>query len=520
MAGFAPPGSPPPVNPQFDPLGSPPPPQGPYPFQVTYPTPGIPPAVAARQRQDAKKDEQRKFGRQLTSAIKAVSPSGAPAQPGQGAQRQTQTPAPQYPGVPQEDAPTTPVAQEQVPAFKAAEYKPPNRALEYLALGIGLLFPGAPIARMAAGLLGGLEQGAEKSYQRREGQAEQQYQVQSQQAQADARNQAAKRAAEIADAQRKAANQQVLYAQGQQYRAAGLDPTGKPIPLPPQLAAPMPRTAGNTDYFKRESALASFYSQMGAYDVAKEHQALAADYQRAAVSDATNARQILLEAQREAARWQQTLQTEHHQDLLHADTEAHADARHYSSEAAANARHADAMAVEGARLQREDIRLALEEGRAVQADATRRAVLRDQSLTAGADYSKLVGQLTMGKPLLDGNGAPRLDSVGQPMYGPATVSGPLKAVVAQLNKQIARSTNPAAFADALVNRTPNLTPQMREMILSYGRYQDLIRRSQGNPIMPPPPTAASGGQPKTKINPANGKTYYLHSDQNYYPTPP
>lgn len=35
------------------------------------------------------------------------------------------------------------------------------------------------------------------------------------------------------------------------------------------------------------------------------------------------------------------------------------------------------------------------------------------------------------------------------------------------------------------------------------------------------PPAGAGGLPPTKVNPANGKTYYLHpSDGNYYLTPP
>lgn len=33
------------------------------------------------------------------------------------------------------------------------------------------------------------------------------------------------------------------------------------------------------------------------------------------------------------------------------------------------------------------------------------------------------------------------------------------------------------------------------------------------------PVSSGGAQPKTKVNPANGKTYYLHSDGNYYLSP-
>lgn len=39
------------------------------------------------------------------------------------------------------------------------------------------------------------------------------------------------------------------------------------------------------------------------------------------------------------------------------------------------------------------------------------------------------------------------------------------------------------------------------------------------PSAAPAAAASSSALPKTKVNPANGKTYYLHSDQNYYPTP-
>ena len=56
--------------------------------------------------------------------------------------------------------------------------------------------------------------------------------------------------------------------------------------------------------------------------------------------------------------------------------------------------------------------------------------------------------------------------------------------------------------------------------------QDIVNKLKTGlgPVTPaagttPPPTATSGVLPATKINPANQKTYYLHSDNNYYPTP-
>src|SRR5271165_4336403 len=206
------------VGQQFDPLGFPPPPPGPYPFPTPLPGypgtgQGVPPAVAARQRADAKKDEKRKIGSDLLASATAPGsnyPQIAGLTTSVGHDLKTAPPpngqppppqAPQYPGPPQEALPQTPPAQEQVPPFTPAQYKAPNKGLEYLALGISLLFPGAPIARLAAGFAGGLSQGAEQGYQRKEHQAEEQYKVTQEQARVQAGNQDARRAAEIEAAQ-------------------------------------------------------------------------------------------------------------------------------------------------------------------------------------------------------------------------------------------------------------------------------------------------------------------------------
>jgi hypothetical protein len=71
-----------------------------------------------------------------------------------------------------------------------------------------LLFPGAPIARMAAALAGGLQQGAEQKFQRNEKVPEQQYKVAQDKAQPECQNAQARYGAASDEAKRAFVNRQ------------------------------------------------------------------------------------------------------------------------------------------------------------------------------------------------------------------------------------------------------------------------------------------------------------------------
>lgn len=133
---------------------------------------------------------------------------------------------------PQVTLPPPPAPQTAVP-FTPATYKPPNRGLEYLAMGVALLFPGAPIAKAAAGLLQGLNQGAQTGYERNEQAAEQKYQTQEQQAEVAHQNAVDAYTYGVQKAQVNAQNLAAVEQQRAQLAAQGINwVTGKPFVYP------------------------------------------------------------------------------------------------------------------------------------------------------------------------------------------------------------------------------------------------------------------------------------------------
>src|ERR1700692_251342 len=353
-----------------------------------------------------------------------------------------------------------PANRESVPPFTPAQYKAPNKGLEYLALGIGLLFPGAPISRLAAGFAGGLGEGAQQSYQRREQQAEQQYKTTQAQALADSQNAEAERTAKI-EAQKVAfENAKMLYEQHQQVRAGGIDPkTGRPFVVPPGLQRVLPpgqnRAATAGDYANHEAQLAQFYTSVGATDIAKQHMTAAQDYHKQVIDDANNARALAI-----------AMYSQQNQNARETSRENAAAGREASREDAADARDAR--------------RLAHEDARALMADGTKRSALQEQSLKAGQEFYTAWAKAL--KAPLDSNGNPRVNADGTPL--PAIISPQMAQTLSKMFSMIDRDSDPGGTAQHYASSAPNLKPEEKELILARGRAADPTRRAKGLPILP------------------------------------
>lgn len=148
----------------------------------TVPPPnGIPPAVAARTRRDEKRDAQRKIGAQVMDQAgqqPPVAPSTPPGPIPVSATNAVASIDPNNPYEAQAIAAQQAALNAPTPQYQQPQYVPPAKGLEYLALGLTALFPGAPISRMAAGFAQGLQQRADTRYDRATQEAQQKYNAQ------------------------------------------------------------------------------------------------------------------------------------------------------------------------------------------------------------------------------------------------------------------------------------------------------------------------------------------------------
>lgn len=486
FTGFAPPQPQLPPQPGgFDPLGGPP-----------LPPPGVPPAVAARQRKDAKKDEKRKIGGQVLSAVAQATgqqPTPPPSQP--APPRGTPAANSTSDAAPQEAAPPP------VPAFTPAQYKAPNKGLEYLALGIGLLFPGAPIARAAAGFAQGLQTGAERKYERGEQQAEQTYQ-----GQLEARRGTMEQQKVAFD------NAVTQYQARQDLRSRGIDPaTNQPFVLPPQLQRILPpgqnRQPGAEDYFRHETQLANFYDSVGAAAIAKDHRTFAADYQRQAIDNANNARALAVATANQNRQDQRQQNQFAHSEYIQQTGEAHSDALQQ-----AGFTHSDLL---------QQRTFAHQDAKAILGDPAKQGAVRDEALRASSTFRADWIKATKPGDTLDKNGDPL------PNPKPAAISGALVPALGKIFSQIDRDTDPASAAEYYAKSVPNQTA--KQLIIQRGLAADLNRRAQGLPVLPhafaPVKEARQSptqGLPATRPDPRDpsGKTMlHLHNDGKYYPEP-
>jgi hypothetical protein len=131
--------------------------------------------------------------------------------------------------------------------MQQAQYHAPKPGMEYLAAGLALLFPGAPIARLATQFIAGSQQGAQQRYER-------------EQKQDDTANQ----------------NATAQYQYKQALIQRGIDPkTNKPFVLPPAMQK-MADEALNPkapleQVLAAQRALAGYYGSIGATEPAKEY---------------------------------------------------------------------------------------------------------------------------------------------------------------------------------------------------------------------------------------------------------
>jgi hypothetical protein len=419
--------------------------------------PPVPPPTA-EQRKNQKTDVKRKEGTALRQAAGVAKP--AP-------QNSTSDAIPQMAAPP-------PATSETSPTFTPAQYKAPNKGLEYLALGIGMLFPGAPIAKLAAGFAGGLNQGAQQGYERNEQQAEQKYKVASEDARTKAVNDQAARQAILDKQNTDFQNARLTYElQTKPMRENGIDPkTNKPFVVPPQLAAPLPPVASAAQRYQRENQLAAFYQSVGATNQADAHAAAAKGYaedaraattaaaamQRTALTINAANQRFILGQQGENSRLEERLGTE---VALHNDTEYNTNMR---------------FAVEQRDKLRKDV---VAQSRAVSeaSAATGKFAQTWRSLTAEPVYKK------------DSTGNIVKDSNGQPVIEKsAPISDPkMKAALVQQFKAIDKSQDPADLANWLAGKLgdpsdPSVSAA-QQLIIERGNVANLNAMAGGRLIV-------------------------------------
>jgi len=441
------------------------------------------PADLARQRHNQKRDDKRKAG---TLALRTVQQQ-APVAAGGGLQTPSKPPPPPNPQAqpaplaaapsaqpippiqkpPELQPPAAPLPHENTATFTPTQYQPPKKGLEYLALGLGVLFPGAPIAKAAAGFAQGLNQGAQQNYDRREQQDQQQYASQKENIQVDLANQQQNYKAAQDAAQIKFTNDQARYQQQNELRAQGIGPDGKPLPFPPvESLLPKGQPPSNDGYAQAYRQLATRAQQMGATTIAQNFATQAEDYNKRALDDANNVRAL------EIASY-----TQNHQD-------ARENLRLSTEVGLAQTRERNENA-------REEYRVAHEDARAIRGDANRLAGLQDEATRSSISFRQnwikalkpVLAHDADGHPIYqkDAQGNPVFDSTGkpQPVMMPTLSAASAKALPTIFPK-IDRDPNPQARAEWYAEQIPDQTA--KELLLERGRASTLNLRSQGYAI--------------------------------------
>jgi hypothetical protein len=386
------------------------------------------------------------------------------------------------------------VPQYVTPQLQQPQYQGPKKGLEYLALGLGLLFPGAPIGRLAAGFAGGLNQGAQQKYQRQEQQATEQNQQARDTAQANFEN------------------AKMQYEAAQQLRNQGIDPkTQKPFVLPPDLQRILPpgsnRQPTAQDYMLHEQKLAQFYSGLGASGPAQQHAAAAEDYNRQIVDDNNNARALAV------------AELNYQRDLQVAGIHEEGMERRIGERISG--------ALSG--LRAEGIATPIE-----------RQHLREQAAT---DSAKWMHAYTAAITPPTKNGAPvwveARDAQGNVIYqtkpgtqpgdddyyvkDPATgkpmpvmrqaapaINAGLKAQMAKIITNIDRSPDPIGAAQYYASSIDN--PAAVQLLLDRGNMDDVNRRAQGGGTVTKPFQAPEVSPPKTNTKTATAQAKHAGSE--------
>ena len=463
-------------------------------------------ADAARKRKDTKKDEATKVGRKVLNATQGQGPT-PPANP-----LATALPPPPVQKAAVEGAPIDPTTgkpmaapQERNVNFTPAQYKPPNKGLEYAALALTLLFPGAPIGRAAAGFVQGLNKGSEQAYQRKEQEAEQKYKVDQANASNEYKNAVAKYGVASDEAKRAFVNAQAQVGvdnataedkwkaqiadikRRQDLWQQGMDANGKPIPPPPAFAKPLPPGAPAGAYGARENALAEWYGQRGMTGPAQTHATNASEYEKQVDEQRKFVQQMQLTDIRAA-----------NSERLTEIREAHSDAR----------------------------MLAVEQSRELATDARERDRYRTDANRAYSSAQSDLLKLTKPTQKID----PDTNQPVQGAYIPPRLDKPGVAAIqkqlANIRNEAAKGGDPSSYARYLSSQD-GVTPEIGQVLNDYGTAFDLQMRSRGR--VPPDlgeeyyakilgkKPGANDTHPKMRN--VNGVNYYLHKDGKYYPAP-
>lgn len=462
------------------------------------------PAELARQRENQAKEAKRKAALQALQTQQSLHAQQQPtAQPTPAA-----GPPPSVDTPPVTQAPSAPAPQENSPTLQQPQYQQPNKGLEYLAAGLGLLFPSSGIGNMATGLGTGLKQNADQAYERSQIQAKDQYAAAQAKTKADFANQqsAYQKSADVATAQNETAKSK--YQADLALRASGTNPKTQQPFVYPTAASLLPKglTPSAEGYANAYRSLAQQAQRNGATDQVKLFTDFANEYDKQAIDAANNARQLVvaMNSQREQ------------------------DARTNARIGAEFAIHNDTETQENART---DKRLAHEDARGLQSNSAQRARVRDEAVTANQQFYTLYRKATT--PVVQKNpdgsikyerdtktgqvvmlkapdGTPVMDpKTGSPMPDPskaimiAPISGPQATVLNDVLKKIDRDTDPATTAMWYANKLLQ-DPTQADIILARGKQANLVRLAQGQqPIPHNYPTIAPPKDPTTQAPPAH-----------------
>jgi hypothetical protein len=394
-------------------------------------------------------------------------PASAPASPAPSRPSSGNAPAPPpaaKPGAASPSAvpvyaPPAATATYQAPDLKTAtlektQYHAPNKGLEYAAMALALLFPGAPIGRAASSFVQGMNTGAQQRFQNDEQQAKEKYEADK--AADDRYNQGALTTARMKyDAQRDAdtsagraydANFQIR----QEMIKQGRNPTtGQPIPPPPQLQRILPpgvnRPVASADYIAHYQKLSQYYDSIGATDKGTEYRETATQAQAAA-----NESQKLAE---EIWKTNATIQAGYNRT---------------SAEIRAAAGHQEAEFRNGWAM----------------LDARQSQRYRDDATRSNGEANKLWANLTT--PITDqyGQRKPPVVAPGSPLYQSLTVA--MKGM-----QQGQGRMDPQGYAQYVIDSTPSLkdNPIAQQVLQAKAEGLEYTMRANGYqpvPFIPPP----------------------------------
>jgi hypothetical protein len=397
-------------------------------------------------------------------------PAATPTRPSSGSNPApppaARGPAPlkQVPGqeVPLDQAPPAPTAIHEAPTlesapYKAPEYHAPNKGLEYAAMALALLFPGAPIGRAASSFVQGMNTGAQERFQNDEQTAKDQYEAAKGKADTDNQGAIAAANAKFQNAEAydrymatKTAvgndNQDRIFTARQNARRDGTNPdTGKPFQLPPALAKPPDPRKGYDALAQWHQARAAAYTALGATGPAAQEDAAA----KGAMTAAEQART-------QAAELGRTIMTIN----------------------AANARTSAEIGAAAGRQEAE-----FRNGWAM-LDARQSQQYRDQATRVNGDANKLWANLTT--PITDqyGQTKPPVVVPGSPLYQSLTVA--MKGM-----QQGQGRMDPQGYAQYVIDSTPSLkdNPIAQQVLQAKAEGLEFTMRANGYqpvPFIPPP----------------------------------